>query len=271
MKLSSYLIIGAAVAQILFTVGAVCFTGIFLRRDVDFITISNETVNKSVDRFSNVRCAVTNYPNPNLSIYGTDIIIVISETDTISAPTINFSVDLEKVVTLDVSNDTLNVELDFTKLNHDGNIIQIQAIFDNKVPIVISAPRGMLKSIDTNKYLSLSISDMIADSLKIYSTSRDIELHNCRIDQLGIQNMYSFSLTDNCIVNQFYGAHSSGLSEYFGIKCSEDSKLGTVCIDSRNLSTIDLSDANYSSVNIKNSDENIKVVLNSDVVIRKAE
>ncbi len=276
MKLSSYLIIAAAVAQILFSVGAVCFVGIFMRSDFDTLHISHKLATRPVGKFSSVKFSIKRDAASRYALNYNDFDCTITESDSIASPTISFNAELEKAISFKIVEATLTIEFDYAKLSDQPDkLIAIASDSDDLLPICLTVPRGMLKSIDIAYLASLSIHDMIAANFDILTTSSEVYLQNCRIANLrASQDITLLSLSGGTIIDNFTlnDTDNNDANDFnqCTIDCSDDSRFGTIVIDGNRISALNLSGANYSTARLANANDNISVKLTSDVVINKA-
>lgn len=274
MKLSSYLIIGALAAQLFLCVGAVCFAGMFMSREVTTIRLSDKQTTKPLKRFSSVKF-VTEYSSGygSMEISYSNFDFIISESDSASAPTISFSADMEKAVDLSIADNTLTVKFDFAKLTDNPNKAFKVSTSDHTLPISLTLPKGMLKSIYSDSSRDLIIKDMTTDNLKIFGSSY-ICLTNTSIARLDCDLCLSLmNLDEASVVESSTIGDDAPRSDYgyrnIKLRCADDSRFGQIAINGSQYSSIDVIEARFSSINLLNSSETTNLILPSDVRIEQ--
>ncbi len=232
MKLSTYLMTGAIAVGLVACVGTTLWINSKLFVPTEIVELSGESVDRQVGQFSSIEstaediefCRIIN-DNSQYIIQNLNANISIVENDSITLPSVTTYPALGNIVMVNLDGEVLHIDYFPDSLPAaDGQYITYVCKID--VPVTVTVPRGMLKSLKGGPYTRFTIDGVVADSLEI-DVDRKIILDNSRIGLL------TGSISDALVIRKHSDIAECRLNVYgedFSLKSENDSRFGSVQI-----------------------------------------
>ncbi|MCI8998209.1 MAG: hypothetical protein HFJ95_04360 [Muribaculaceae bacterium] len=185
MKRTTYIMIGAFLAGLVFMLGCVSYIVLNNKsRKLDAVmrTLSGEQQEFQIERFDTVSFELgTSFTDGDVRLSGFKGIKV-SLNDALTSPQVEMPSDWAELAKCRVDNGKLCVFID-TDVEPNDSIGYVEYISDSYCPINVVVPRGMLKAVEGPDGCTIYLEDMIADKILLNSGGRLVLTH-CAIDTI---------------------------------------------------------------------------------------
>lgn len=182
MKKTTYIFIGLFIAGLVLTVGAIFVVRSFMHPYEEIPVGEDEYCTLPLKgRFSTV--VIDRNIERNVLLTGALSNLIVRECDSVTKPCIKTSKSLRNVFECDLSNDTLRLTVDFSRLADPGSAKKnVRFALDDKDLATLLVPGGMLRTIDNGRS-EIVIEDFRTPCLMAESRGNML-LKSCMIDTL---------------------------------------------------------------------------------------
>lgn len=266
MKLSTYLMIGAFAVGLAACVGVTLWINTLLFKPATTVELSGESVDQPAENFSAIEFSVpysgdyyyNNDSDRRYSVTDSPAKIKIVESDSVSRPVITTYPVLADMISISVENGTLNIAYSPENMPAaEGEFIKYVNTID--IPVTVTVPRGMLKTLNGKASAKFVLDTLEADSIEI-DADKKLIIDNSKIGVL------SGSLSDALIIRNNTEIAECRLTisdDDLSLKTENGSHIGIVkLVDFKTDLDLDIDEASIDEISVN---EAIKRQLNSSI------